>query len=378
MKSSTFCVAPWLQACVNPDGKLTPCCLWDAPSQYSFNQFDQWISSTEMQNVRESLDNGEQILPCNRCWSAERIKRRSLRQIYNEEFFNYFTGAINTVTFDFKLGNLCNLKCVMCSGDTSSQLLTEYKTNQSKFDNILGYRPPPLDIDFEWPLKPEFKDFLNRFKDQARWIKFTGGEPTMIPYVISLLNEIPNPELVTVSLVTNATRINNELLSILSRFGAVWINASIEGIGKDNEQIRYLSKWSEVEHNILSLNKLNNVYFSISYVLQCFSVQTFIPVLKWCEQHNLKLDSQLLSGPNYLSMASVDPDIIENFRQKLQELQLKNNQNVVEQAIEFLKAYKFDPALKKQRLQYLSTLDNIRGTDLKNLINREKNESSTI
>jgi hypothetical protein len=139
-----------------------------------------------------------------------------------------------------------------------------------------------------------------------------------------------------------------------------------------------LSKWEQVEQNILLLKNLPNVHFNINYMFQCFSVQTFIPVLKWCEKYNLKLDNLILSGPKYLKINSVDAKIVEIFKQQLTQLQLTTNQNVVEQVIEFLKGYKFDPKLKEQRLQYLSTLDNIRGTDLKNLIYREKNESSTI
>lgn len=272
------------------------------------------------------------------------------------------------VTLDLKLGNLCNLKCVMCDGKSSSQLMSEFKTNREKFGALNFFKKPPIEIDFEWPLTESFKNFLNQFKDRARWIKFTGGEPTLIPYVIDLLAEIPNPELVTVSLTTNATRINSKLLSVLSRFKVVWISASIEGTGQDNEQIRYLSKWSEIEHNILLLKQLDNVYFNINYVFQCFSVRTLIPVLNWCEQHNLTLQNQVLEGPDYLTINSVDSTVVGDFQQQLQQLQLKNNQAVVDQVLELLKVHRFDPELKEQQLQYLSTLDSIRGTDLKNLI----------
>ena len=37
----------------------------------------------------------------------------------------------NIKSFDLTLGNLCNLKCVMCYPGLSSQLLAEVKTNDS-------------------------------------------------------------------------------------------------------------------------------------------------------------------------------------------------------------------------------------------------------
>ena len=377
MNSKSFCIAPWTHTCVRPTGYLTPCCVWKGPQKFNYNSFDLWINSDEMKDARQSLHSGEKISACSACWDAENIGQKSLRQIYNLEFNKYFDFkklnnnwmVDNTVvTLDLKLGNLCNLKCVMCDGTYSSQLMSEYKTNQEKFDSLTFFRKPPIEIDFEWPLTESFKNFLNQFKDRVRWIKFTGGEPTLIPYVITLLDEIPNPELVTISLTTNATRINSKLLSVLPKFNTVWLSASIEGIGKDNTQIRYLSDWSEVEHNILLLKELDNVHFNINYVFQCFSVRTLVPVLKWCEQYNLKLENQILSGPEYLNINSVDVNIVENFQQQLQQLQLKNNQTVIDQVLAFLKGYKFNSELKEQRLHYLSTLDSIRSTNLQNLI----------
>jgi MoaA/NifB/PqqE/SkfB family radical SAM enzyme len=377
MNSKSFCIAPWVHTCVRSDGYLTPCCVWRGPGEFKYSNFDQWVNSDKMKNVRQSLHSGEKISECSYCWGAEKIGQKSLRQIYNSEFSKYFDfKKINPdwiaddtiVTLDFKLGNVCNLKCVMCDGKSSSQLMSEYKGNKEQFNLLSFFKKPSTEIDFKWPLTESFKTFLDQFKNQARWVKFTGGEPTLIPYVIDLLDELSNPELITVSLTTNATSINTKLLSSLSKFNTVWISASIEGIKEHNDQIRYLSTWSEVEQNILLLKNLKNVYFNINYVLQCFSVKTLIPVLRWCEQHSLTLENQMLSTPDYLKIDSVDPDIVEDFQQELQQLNLQTNQMVVDQILEHLKDYKFNPELKKQRLQYLSTLDNIRGTQLTELI----------
>jgi organic radical activating enzyme len=377
MNNKTFCIAPWTQVCVFPTGKLSPCCNWKGETELDYTQYDQWINSQVIKNARQSLHRGEKISACSKCWTDESAGKKSLRQIYNVEFAKYFDfSKLNdqwtildaSVTLDLKLGNLCNLKCVMCSGASSSQLMSEFKTNLEYFQKLPYFKVPPTEVDFSWPLDKKFKTFLDRFKNQLRWIKFTGGEPTLIPYVHDLLNSIDNPELVTVSLTTNATQINSRLLDTLAKFKKIWISVSLEGIGKDNDQIRYLSHWDEVEKNILKYKNLTNTYFNINHVLQCFSVVTLIPLLQWCEKHQMKLGLIRLTDPTYLHINSVSPDIALNFVEQLSQLKLTINNDVKLQVLQFFDEYCHNAELEDQMRQYINTLDGIRGTNLNKLL----------
>lgn len=351
--------------------------MWKGPAEYSFTQFDEWINSFDMQQVRKDLHNGTKIKSCTRCWNDEENGKKSLRKIYNIEFSKYFdfsklnkdwTADDTVTTLDFKLGNLCNLKCVMCNGNTSSQLMSEYKIHIDKFQKMDYYDVPSTDVNFGWPESREFKEFLDKFKSQARWIKFTGGEPTMIPYVIKLLNEIPNPELVTISITTNAAKLNVGFLNTLKKFKQIWLSVSLDGVDNHNDEIRFLSSWSKVKSNVLKLSTLPNAYFNINYVLQCFSVKTLIPLIQWCDKHQLTMDSIVLTDPEYFTINSVESDIVNSFANELCQMTSTTNQHIIDQTIQELKKYKFDPQLKKQRDEYLLTLDNIRNTDLSNLI----------
>jgi molybdenum cofactor biosynthesis enzyme MoaA len=377
MNSKTFCIATWAHACVQPTGHLTPCCVWQAPPEYKYQEFDSWVNSNEMIATRRELHSGNKISSCNTCWKDESAGKKSLRQIYNAEFSKHFdfknlnqdwTVDSSTSTFDFKLGNLCNLKCVMCNGESSSQLMTEYRVNQDKFSKLTQFRAPAVGTDFAWPLSQEFADFLSRFKDQIRWLKFTGGEPTVVPYVIDILETIPHPELVTVSFTTNATQIDSRLLKTLSKFKVTWITASLEGIQDHNNQIRYPSKWAEVESNVLQLAQLTNSYFSISHVLQCFSVRTLIPLLNWCDQHALNLQIIPIANPEYLKINSISTQEIQKFKQQLTSLTLAHNQSTIKQVLALLDTHCYDSELETQMIQYLMTLDDIRETKLTQLV----------
>lgn len=381
MNSKTFCIAPWTQVCVLPTGKLSPCCEWKGDKSLDYTQYKQWMNSQAIKDARQSLHHGEKISACDKCWSDESAGKKSLRQIYNVEFAKYFdfsklneqwTVSDVAITLDLKLGNLCNLKCVMCSGSSSSQIMSEFKTNTEHFEKLPHFKVPPVDVDFSWPLDEKFKTFLNQFKDQVRWIKFTGGEPTMIPYVHDLLNSITNPELVTISLTTNATQINSQLLDTLSKFKKIWISVSLEGIGNDNDQIRYLSQWNAVEKNILMYKNLPNTYFNINHVLQCFSTVTLIPLLQWCEKHQVKLGLIRLTTPTYLHINSVPPHIALNFVEQLSNLDLTTNNDVKLQVLQFFNDYRHEAELENQMYQYINTLDSIRGTTLNKLLKEKK------
>jgi hypothetical protein len=80
------------------------------------------------------------------------------------------------------------------------------------------------------------------------------------------------------------------------------------------------------------------------------------------------MGSIVLTNPDYLTINSIEPDIVNNFMNELLQIASTTNQHIVDQTIQELKKYKFDPVLKNQRDEYLLTLDNIRGTNLSNLI----------
>jgi organic radical activating enzyme len=411
MNSKTFCIAPWTSACIHTDAHLSPCCQWvsshndiadparikqldrykstyikkDTHSEtteqqkesVNFTQIDQWANSNYMKKVRENQYNGVFIEPCNRCYDDERAGVESTRQSYNKSWSRYFDFAkidkeewsvdVNSLfAFDFKLGNTCNLKCVMCTPILSSPLMTEYKKNQKKFKNLKFYKEPLSGKDFtSWPEKKEFLDFFEKIKKQILWMKFTGGEPTILPSVNKILNEMPNPESITLSITTNGTRISDELLQTLSKYKKVWLTISIEGIGDHNNIIRYLSSWDKIAYNILRLKKLSNVYLEIQSMLMCFSPFTSIKIFQWAEENELKLSFSKFVSPSYLSIDSVKPELIKKFDNQLKKLHSKNNQEVVYQIIQYLKDHNYQPNLEIQRDRYIKMLDTIRNTNLK-------------
>lgn len=385
MNSKTFCAAPWMHLNTTPVGNLEPCCVWKAnpgDKKYHYTEFDQWINSDMLKTVRKNLHEGVAIPECHDCYVLEQANSSSLRLRYNAVFANYknynefdtvnwTASAADVVTLELKLGNLCDLKCVMCNGENSSQILSEYKLHKEKFDNLVAIDKPDITADFRWPLSEEFKDFLNKFKDNLRSVELTGGEPTLIPYVTDFLESIEHPEEVIISLVTNANGYNKKMFDVLTKFRLVNIAISLEGIKADNEMIRFNSSWPNIVENIARYQAMPNVSIVINHVLQAFSVKTLIPLIQWCESTQLRLSLTVLDYPRYLRINSVPLPRIEQFKKELNLIKstvVLYNPSIINIVLDILASYKYEPASAIGRTEYTILLDDLRKTKLSSII----------
>ena len=375
MSPKTCCIAPSIGTTVNANGKLTPCCEWDAKPVVPYAEFDKWINSDHIRDVRKKHYNGERVSACKQCYANEQVGKESLRKTFNIEFSkytnlktldteNWIVDSEDVTTLDLKLGNLCDLKCIMCNGNSSSQLMTEVKLNKNQFVKLENFTEPQYEVDFKWPLDIKFKEFLLRFKHNLRWIKFTGGEPTLIPYVLNFINEIIDPAQVTLSIVTNGNTYNKQFFDALVKFHCVWVSTSLEGIGIDNDLLRYNSNWDDIEQNVLRYIKMPNCYVNINHVLQATSVYTLLPLLNWCEQYQIKLTPLRLTDPVYLQINGVKD--ISVFVKQLESFKSTVNNDVIKNILRMLSSHKYDSHLEKQRLEYFTLLDSIRNTTLVN------------
>ena len=135
INKNTFCVAPWFSIHLSSQKKLAPCCLIKKTNEYDYNQLEEYFNSPGLNELRSDLLNGVKNKNCASCWHAEEQGGDSLRLISNRTVGKSTDTQLmpqienpevsNIKSFDLTLGNLCNLKCVMCTPILSSQLLAE-------------------------------------------------------------------------------------------------------------------------------------------------------------------------------------------------------------------------------------------------------------
>lgn len=364
--SSTYCAAIHHHINLTPKGYIEPCCVWmkdDRDQEFKFTELEKYKTSDQLKDYKQALDSGVKLPHCRLCWKQESIGQESQRKMYN----NYLTREENKISsVEFKLGNLCDLKCVMCNGENSSQITTEYKMNQKKFDllPIVDFIKPGSPAEFSWPESEEFKNFTDQIGNDLKEIILTGGEPTIIPYVVRLLANIAHPENVRLTMITNGNSMNTQLIEILKKFMHVNIIISLEGIEEHNDQIRFNSEWTRVAENIQRYKEIPSVIIKINHVLQAFSVSTLMPLIKWTEQQGLELRFTPLFSPRHLTLNSVPTERIQQFVEELKT----SSCPAARYALKELESHAYDPKLAHARQAHVKLLDEIRKTNLSELI----------
>ena len=287
INKNTFCVAPWYGLFLSSQKKLAPCCKIKKTYKYDYNQLEEYFDSPELNELRSDLLNGVKNKNCASCWRNEEQGSDSLRLISNrtialgtkirllDQIEN--PKLSNIKSFDLTLGNLCNLKCVMCGPRLSSQLLAEANINpvlKARHDQEYDQK------DFDWPKGNDFVNWCDQHLPQAIHIKFTGGEPFIIPWIEQVIERIPDSqkEKCVLHFTSNLTVINPALFEYFGKFKEVWLSVSVEGTHNTHEYLRYGHTWQKLTNNLklVQAMKIKNLILKINHVVQAPSYHSIM------------------------------------------------------------------------------------------------------
>lgn len=384
----TFCIAPFQHACVTSKGDLSICCISRETKKYRYNNIKEWHDSDTLRSLRNNLVNGIEDPICNYCWKEESSNKISQRQIYNkhigkiiedqwEKNFQKNQNLINIISnidykninsFDLKLGNLCNLKCIMCTTDSSSQLLAEAKMypELQKFYKKIDQK------NYQWPETEEFKNWCQTFLGSSIHIKFTGGEPFINPYLLESLEAIPDAQKKKCILhfSTNLTIMNKKIMEILPKFKETWVSVSVEGIDRVLEYARFGHKWRDLQKNLKMLldNQLENVFVSINHVVQSPTFAGIFDLIEYFDKLKIKIEPLFLTSPKCFQLSSLKKTVKETLLEQLTKYKGYNSSYVIALCSHIQNNIEYNPILAKQCIDRLETMDKIRKNNFKEII----------
>jgi len=356
---------------IDTDGSMLPCCEYKYPapthkSENNFSNFDTWWT-VENEALRQKMLNNQHDDGCTYCKNKESIPGQFHLRLYHNKCYpikqDNYTPEIQQI--EIRFGNYCNLKCLMCGPYASSSLSEEYVRNNELFssNDFKVYNVKTI----RWWEEPGALDKLYSMVQHVKSIHMTGGEPMMIPEVVDVLNSIENTN-VKVTFNTNMTRFTKKVFVALSRFKTVGISASLEGVGKHNDYIRYGSKWETIVQAVDTIKKYPNIQLTIETVLQHSSIYTLPDLIKYAKDNNIKIhfnevytNSGYGSG-GYLTINSAAPDDVEKFK-----LYLKENPNPTLES--WINSYKFDPEQHAKFRKFVGVTDKIRGVSFQQMFN---------
>lgn len=384
----TFCTAPYQHTCIDSKGYLKVCCVSKETPEYKYDQLEEWYHSPFMNELRENLDNGVKHPNCEVCWKSEQSKKGSQRNWININVGNIFQDNFdisfkqnkdlqqsiekldykNIKSFDLKLGNLCNLKCIMCWADSSSQLLAEAQLNP-ELKQFYGDKNAR---DYMWAESDQFKEWCLEHLPNSINIKFTGGEPMINPHLLPTLEHIPDEQKKKCKLhfTTNATVINQKLIDTLNKFQFTEISISVEGLGEVLEYARYGHKWKDLEHNLNYIleNRSEKISVRILNVLQAPTFLGIRDLVEYFDKKQITIYPLFLRHQSHLDVGSIKKSYKEDFLKQTENYKGFNLKYMSAIRHHIIKNLDHNKDSAKQCVYHLQSIDNVRKNNFQNII----------
>ncbi len=372
--------------------------------------------------LRLDLINGVQNPTCSKCWQMESNGEFSFRQksISNisEERYNSFVddavknnGALSTMPdklLQIKIGNLCNLKCIMCNQASSSLIQKEvddWKKHGEKLPTWLQWID---DWEIDWTGFDESTDLENLYQNlkdallNVEELQFVGGEPLVNPMVPILLENLINEnaaDRIKIYFITKLTKLTDKMVNSLLQFKTVTISTSWDHVNPEKFRfIRYPASYEQFRNNIdklLANEKINPVVSFTVNIFNIFDIEQIIDEFEKISQTRNRyiINMQYVENPTYFSIRYLEPeqkkqviDLIEKYLEKTKNYKvwldnpsfyemIKSIKQMLEtpNVVDFRGKYilndnntSFDFVVK-ERTRVLQMYDKIRGTNYKTL-----------
>jgi sulfatase maturation enzyme AslB (radical SAM superfamily) len=273
----------------------------------SANDLTVLMNTPAMKKIRTEMLSGNKPAACQRCYHLEDHQMVSHRQGSNQMFpFDEQQlkketkpdGAIDVelLSVDLRLGNVCNLKCRMCSPYSSKLLIPEF---------IKMY--PEKKYQYQQLQKLDWftnQNFIELFKKHSTILKlhFAGGEPLVIKEHSEILQKIIDAgyaDKVTITYNTNFTTVPEHLKSLWTQFEGISLMVSLDGYDLVNEYIRQGAKWSMIHENIQwaeqNTEKINFINLFFNTTVQVYNIFSLADFFKFIIQSTQKFSLPILS-----------------------------------------------------------------------------------
>lgn len=258
---NTYCKMPFVGFQSTHHG-CRLCCYTKGKSMPVSGQ--EFWRSDYLQQVRKKMTNGNKVTECQNCYNDEEQGKLSVRNHYNARYKDHKVSDTPTA-LDLDFSNFCNLQCIMCGPNRSSQWAKEL--GDKRIVSISKNRLQEI-CETSWTV---------------RHLTIQGGEPSIMPefvYYFDFLKENNLIGNIEIDCITNLTNVNNKFYRLLQDFKQVNLNASIDSYGTANDYIRYPSNFKKIENNLEQLVS-KNFQINLQITLQVLSMFNFYDFLKW-------------------------------------------------------------------------------------------------
>jgi len=412
-----FCILPFIHLSTRTDGSMQICChanssrtpenLKPGCNRTDNNEIvnlkvhsaEQYWNTDFMTNIRKDMLTGKYPRSCLQCYKEEKLGYKSKRQWENEEWATRinFDDVLATVDengnmpygihyVDMKLGNKCDLACVMCNPADSTQWIPDYNklisSSSEQLQKEIYWNKSELGGYNWWKNNKSYWDDIYKQLHNLKHIYIIGGEPTINNEFKEFLKYCVNnnhAEHIELRFNTNGQTLDNELKELYKSFKHVLVHLSMDAIKERYEYIRYPGTWDK-QLTVLEYwdNMPDNVTVDIDCTVQALNVLHLPRFIKWkMEQGFNKLNIKRFAGtigmhllwtPNFMQINNLPYTIKQEAINDLMELKeylgptRMAKYKKIDAVINKLNEKEFNIPLL---VEYLDKMDTIRGTSWK-------------
>ncbi|WP_448203914.1 twitch domain-containing radical SAM protein [Azospirillum sp. sgz302134] len=346
----TWCVLPWLHLFVSEMGHFHPCCMALGGPETINRDEDQtpYVASAPgaietawnsgfMKRLRTDMLEGRRPAACARCFRDEDLGMHSHRLMSNAMFGEHVAGALAATgadgtspsslirSVDLRLGNVCNLRCRMCSPRSSKALIPEF----ARLHGLVEDDPRLVKLKrIDWYARPEFREAFEACAPSVERLHFAGGEPLIAEEMFGFLEHLVETGLapgITLGYVTNLTVLPERVFALWPHFKRLSITVSLDGVGTTNSYIRHPSKWDVLDRNLRRLDAEADRLkcsggLSLNITVQAYNVQRLDEAIEYAVTalpHFERPRLNLLSYPEQFDVRLLPADMKRRATERL-------------------------------------------------------------
>jgi hypothetical protein len=346
---------------------VKPCCEWTQDPEWDqqnhISQVDlaTWHQSPQIIKIQQELNSGQWPKNCQQCAIIESQGRQDSGRGNSNQAYAAYSGQ--DITLEIRPGSVCNFACQTCWPAASSRVAQFH--HQAGMINIKSVNSISMD---------NF-DFLQPIAHRIKNVVLLGGEPFYDPSCKKFLSWSEKNLQAPMTMFTNGSHVD---WSWVNRYtGKIVMVFSIDAVGSPAEYVRFGTVWSEVHDNFVRAQQHANVELRVNITASVYNyhlIEGVVDMLVSCwpsvvsfgrprqahfceqaipDQSRAPLIASLTCCVEKIQQANIDKD------------QQHNAINACQSIINNLQHSDFDPGLYQKLQQFVSNMDQVKQTDIK-------------
>lgn len=292
LENENICILPFINLDRNADHDISPpapspCCYYEHQTAPKHN-LEDYFTSTEIQEVRHQMLNGEKPPGCWKCWHEESLGKKSMRQSVNESRLDEHLDHLQKqpvapTQIKMLAGSSCNLACRMCQSHVSSRVSTVWQA--------IGRKVYP-----QYQYDTQADEYIRKHSSELKYIDLMGGEPLYHKNIIKLLRFLVDTNAsnhITLFLTTNGMLVSDHICELLSKFKKVVAIFSIDAVGEKHEYIRPGSDWNVIFTNMQKIRNYKNIDVLVQPTISVLNIIHIPELDQWCQQNDFHMTQKV-------------------------------------------------------------------------------------